>query len=215
MARKRSRKRGLTKSSFRTKGKHSKMKVDDKKAKAYYFSAKIEPDKAKKIAAAESPDILGVPQDSIKIRKPSLRYDFYCEYEAELSMSFLRVRKEELSVNEQVKGALVGKEVFKPRKGREIPGPALKLDIVELFEIERTDEMILDGKTGGPAKVVEKIIKHSRKKRAKPAWIQKQRVASGKFNSIAKVVRAVSRAAKKKPSGTKRVVSHELDFKKL
>ena len=215
MARKKSRKSSPSKANFKTTGKHATMKVDDKKKKTYYFAAKVKPQKAAKIAEQEAPDILGVSTDSVKIGRPSLKYDFYCEYQADLELSFLRVRKQELGVNEQVKAALVGGEVMTPKKGKDIPGPALKLEIVELFELERSDGMVLDGKTGGPARVMEKTIGGPGKKRASPAWIGKQRIGSGKFNSIEKVVRAVSKPAKQKPSGAKRVISHELTFKKL
>lgn len=215
MAKKKSKKPALSKASFKTTGKHATISVDDKKKKNYYFATKVDPKKAAKAAEADGADILGVDRNAVKVGSPSLKYDFYCLYEAELQLSFLRLRTQELGVNEQVKGALVGGEVVIPKKGKEIPGPALRLDIVELFEIKRSDGMLLDGKTGGPARVVEKIVKGSGKKGASPGWIKKQRIGSGKFNSIEKVVKAVSKVASQKPSGAKRIVTHSLNFKKL
>ncbi len=215
MAKKKAKKSGPSKASFKTTGAHAKMKVDDKKQKTYYFAAKVKPEKAAKTVEQEAPGILGVSLDAIKIGRPSLKYDFYCDYEAALELSFLRLRTQELGVNEQVQAALVGGEVMTPKKGKDIPGPALKIDIVELFELARSDQMILDGKTGGPARVMEKTVKGPGKKSASPTWIKKQRVGAGKYNSVAKVVKAVSKAASQKPSGAKRVISHDLTFKKL
>jgi hypothetical protein len=215
MAKKKSKKPALSKASFKTTGKHATMRVDDKKKKTYYFAAKIDGKKATKIAESDVGDIFGVSSDSVKLGRPSLKYDFYCLYDAELELSFLRLRNQELGVNEQVKGVLVGGEVMMPKKGKDIPGPAIRLDIVELFEMKRTDGMLLDGKTGGEARMVEKTVKGSGKKRASPAWIKKQRIGSGKYNSVEKVAKAVAKMASQKPSDAKRVVTHNLTFKKI
>jgi hypothetical protein len=110
---------------------------------------------------------------------------------------------------------MVGKEIIKPRKGKDVPGKALRLDVIELFDHERTDAMVLDGSTGVPARSIEKMLKRSGKKRATPAWIKKAKVSSGKYNSTAKVVKAVAKLAKKAPKGVKRVVEHSLTFNEL
>ena len=75
--------------------------------------------------------------------------------------------------------------------------------------------MLLDWKTGGEARMVEKIVKGAGKKSASPAWTKKQRVGSGKYNSVEKVVKAVAKMASQKPSDAKRVVTHSLTFKKI
>jgi hypothetical protein len=87
--------------------------------------------------------------------------------------------------------------------------------MIELFEIKRKDGMVLDGRTGGPARALEKLLKGPGKKGASAAWIRKNKVSSGKFNSLEKVVKAVSKMAGQKPSGAKRVTTHSLSFKKL
>ncbi len=212
---KKSAKSRLSASMFKTTGAHAKMKIDSKRKKQYYFAAKVKPERAKKTAAKDGAEVLGVPTSALKVSKPALKYDFYCMYDAVLNLRFLRLRNEELSVNDQVSGALIGRDVVPPRKGKSIPGKALRFDVVELFEIARTDGMTVDGRTGGPAHAVEKLLKRAGKKKATPAWVRKNKVAPGKFNSVEKVVKAVAKLAGQKPSGAKRVVEHVLKFNQL
>lgn len=217
MAKKKSSKKKATLSAslFKVTGADAKMKVIEKKKKLYYFSDKVDSKKAAKIAVTEGADILGVPSSEISAGKPSLKYDFYCIYDAALELTFLRVRKQEIGVNEQVKGTLVGKDVLMPKKGKDVPGPSIQLDIIELFEIKRTDGMVLDGATGGPANAVEPILKGAGKKSATAAWLKKSSIGAGKYNSLEKVVKAVAKMAGQKPSDAKRVSSHSLTFSKL
>lgn len=205
----------LSPTLFKVSGVDAKMKIVEKSKKLFYFSEKINSEKAAKIATTEGADILGVPTASIKAGNPSLKYDFYCIYDASLELSFLRVRSQEIGINEQVMGALVGKDVFMPKKGKDVPGKSIQLDIVELFEIKRTDGMVLDGATGGPAKAIESILKGSGKKTATSAWLKSSVIAPGKYNSLDKVASAVAKMAGQKPSDAKRVSSHILTFTKL
>lgn len=198
---------------FKLTGTDAKMKVVSKKKKLYYFGTKITPEKAKKLAESKGTDFLDFSASETKVGKPSLKYDFYCIYEALLNVKFLRVRPHEIGVTEQVKGVLVGKEAYTPKKKGSFH--SFEVDMVELFEIKGTDGMILDGKTGGPANAYEPLLKGSGKKSASSAWIKKSKISSGKFNSIEKVIKVVTKMAGKKPSGSKRVVSHSLEFKKL
>ncbi len=215
MAKKKSKKKkgALSPSMFKVTGAHAKMKVDTKKKKLYYFGTKVKPEKAKKIASTDGADILGVTPSKVKVGKPSIKYDFYCSYDAVLNMMFLRLRPQEIGVTEQVKGTLVGKEVYKPKKKGDFH--SIKVNMVELFEIKRTDGMVLDGRTGGPARALEKLLKGPGKKKASTSWIRKNKISSGKFNSLEKVIKAVSKMAGQKPSGAKRISSHSLVFKKL
>ena len=217
MAKKKSKKKkksaALSPSMFKVTGAHAKMKVDTKKKKLYYFGTKVKPEKAKKVAGVDGADILGVASSQIKVGKPSIKYDFYCSYDAVLNLKFLRLRPQEIGVTEQVKGTLVGKEVYKPKKKGDFH--SIKVNMVELFEIKRTDGMVLDGRTGGPARALEKLLKGPGKKKASKAWIRKSKISSGKFNSLEKVIKAVSKMAGQKPSGAKRIASHSLAFKKL
>ena len=214
MAKKKSKKKAaLSPSMFKVTGAHAKMKVDSKKKKLYYFGTKVKPEKAKKVATSEGADILGVSPSQIKVGKPSLKYDFYCSYDADLNITFLRLRPQEIGVTEQVKGTLVGKEVYKPKKKGDFH--SIKVDMIELFEIKRRDGMVLDGRTGAPARALEKLLKGPGKKGASAGWIRKNKVSPGKFNSLEKVVKAVSKMAGQKPSGAKRVTTHTLAFKKL
>jgi len=214
MAKKKSKsKAALSPSMFKVTGAHAKMKVNSKKKKLYYFKTKVKPEKAKKIAGSDGADILSVSLGQIKVGKPSLKYDFYCSYEANLNITFLRLRPQEIGVTEQVKGTLVGKEVYKPKKKGDFH--SIKVNMIELFEIKRQDGMVLDGRTGAPARALEKLLKGPGKKGASAGWIRKNKVSSGKFNSLEKVVKAVSKMAGQKPSGAKRVTTHTLSFKKL
>ena len=53
------------------------------------------------------------------------------------------------------------------------------------------------------------------KKTASTSWVRKNKISSGKFNSLEKVIKVVSKMAGQKPSGAKRIISHTLEFKKL
>ncbi|MFW9981681.1 MAG: hypothetical protein ACFFE3_07180 [Candidatus Thorarchaeota archaeon] len=214
MAKKKSKKKAtLSPSLFKVTGAHAKMNIDSKKKKLYYFGTKIKPDKAKKIAESDGAEILGASPSQIKVGKPSLKYDFYCSYDADLVIKFLRLRPQEIGVTEQVKGTMIGKEVYTPKKKGDFH--SIKVDMIELFEIKRNDGMILDGRTGGPARALEKLLKGPGKKGASTAWIQKNKVSPGKFNTLDKVVKAVSKMAGQKPSGAKRITEHSLTFKKF
>ncbi len=208
---KKKKKATLSPSMFKVTGANVKMKVDTNKKKLYYFGAKVKPEKAKKIAESDGADILGVSE--VTVGKPIIKYDFYCYYDADLDIKFLRLRPQEIGVTEQVKGTLIGKEVYMPRKSGDFH--SIKVDMIELFEIKRNDGMVLDGRTGGPARTMEKLLKGPGKRGASPAWIKKNKFSPGKFNSIEKVVKAVSKMAGQKPSGAKRIMTHTLTFKQL
>ncbi|MGY5872370.1 MAG: hypothetical protein RTV72_09005 [Candidatus Thorarchaeota archaeon] len=203
----------LSPAMFKVTGAHAKLKIDSKKKKLFYFGTKIKPKKASKVAGSDGAEVLGVSPSAVKVSKPAIKYDFYCAYDANLDLKFLRVRDQEIGVNEQVKGTLVGKEVVVPKKKGDFH--SIKLDIVELFEIKRKDGMVLDGKTGGPARALEKLLKGPGKKGATAAWIRKNKISPGKYNSVEKVVKAVTKMAGAKPSGAKRITTHTLTFKKL
>ena len=215
LAKKKSAKPKVSASIFKITGAHAKMKIDDKKKKLFYFKEKVKPEKAKKSAIQDGADVLGVEPDAVKVGKPSLKYDFYCIYDAVLIVKFLRLRKQELGVNEQVSAALVGKEVILPKKGKTVPGKSIHLDVVELFELKRSDGMTVDGKTGGPADAIEKLLKGPGKKKATPAWTSKNKASPGKYNSTEKVVKTVAKLAGQKPSDAKRVIEHSLSFSQL
>jgi hypothetical protein len=203
----------LSPTIFKVAGANATMKVDDKKKKLYYFDTKVKPEKAKKVAGVDGASILGVDPSEVKVGAPSIKYDFYCSYDATLEMKFLRLRSQEIGVTEQVKGVLVGKDVYNPIKKGDFH--SIKIDLVELFEIKRNDGMILDGRTGGPARTLEKLLKGPGKKAASTAWVKKNKVTPGTFNSLEKVVKAVSKMAGQKPSDAKRISSHSLTFKTL
>jgi hypothetical protein len=205
----------LSPTMFKVTGVHSPVKVDDKCKKMFYFTAKIDASKASTIAKKDGADILGVQAADVTVAKPALKYDFYCTYDAELNLKFLRVRPQELGINDQVKGVLVGNEVLTPAKGKDVPGKSVKINVVELFEINRKDGMTVDGLTGGPAKEIEKLLAGPGKKPATPAWVKKNPTSSGPYASVEKVAKAVSKVASTKPSDAKRVVQHELKFKQL
>jgi hypothetical protein len=214
MAKKKS-KKTISPSMFKVTGTHAKMKTVKPKEKLYYFVEKINADKAKKLAAKTGAEILDVSESSLKVSRPSLKYDFYCIYEATLDMKFVRVNKQELGVLESLKAAMVGKEVLIPKKGKDVPGKAIFLDVVELFEMSWDDSMVLDGTTGIQSRTTEKLLKGAGKKKASSAFLRKAKITSGKMNAIAKVIKAVQKAAGKKPKEAKRVVAHTLTFKKL
>jgi hypothetical protein len=203
----------LSPAMFKVTGAHSSMKINEKSMKRHYFAPKIDAPKASKSIEKDAADLMGTA--SITIGKPSLKYDFYCTYDAELKLNYLRVRPQEVGVNDQVKGVLVGNEVLSPTKGKDVPGRAVKLNIIELFEITRNDGMTLDGFTGGPAKAIEKLLSGPGKKTATPAWVKKNPTSTGPYASLEKVVKAVAKIAGKKPPDAKRVLLHELNFKQL
>ncbi|MCF2136304.1 MAG: hypothetical protein K9W43_03605 [Candidatus Thorarchaeota archaeon] len=215
MAKKKKKKASLSPSLFKLTGARAKLKIIDKKQATYYFATKIKPEKAAKMARSDGAEILGVSPSDVTVGKPALKYDFYSTYSAELELKFLRPRMQEIGVNDEVAGVLVGKEVEMPTKGKEIPGKSIKITMVELFTINRTDSLVLDGVTGAPARSLEKMLKGPGKKRASPAWIKKAKVTPGKYNSIAKVVKGVAKMAGKVPKEAKRVVEHTLTFTKL
>jgi hypothetical protein len=203
----------LSPTMFKVTGTQSKMKINENSKKLYYFPPKIDAAKASKSVEKDGADILGTAD--ITIAKPALKYDFYCTYDAELNLNFLRVRPQEVGVNDQVKGVLIGNEVLSPVKGKDVPGRSVKLSMVELFEITRKDGMTLDGLTGGPAKAIEKLLSGPGKKTATPAWVKKNPTSTGPYASFEKVVKAVAKIASSKPSDAKRVILHELIFKQL
>ncbi len=205
----------LSPTMFKVTGVDSPLKVSDKSQKLYYFTAKIDAEKARKVATTEGADVLGESVANATAAKPALKYDFYCTYDATLERKFLRVRKQELGVNDQVKGVLVGNEVVTPGKGDDVPGNSVKLNVIELFEITQKDGMTVDGLTGGPAREVEPLLKGPGKKTTTPAWVKKNSISAGPFASVDKVVKAVSSIAASRPSDAKRVVLQELNFKEL
>ncbi len=215
MAKKKKSKKSISPTMFKLTGASAKLKIVDKKKGSYYFATKVKPEKAVKLARSNGADILGVSPGDVTVGKPALKYDFYCMYDAILGLKFLRPRVQEIGVNDEVEGVLVGKEVQTPTKGKEIPGKSIKVTMVELFTIERSDSMVLDGATGAPARSLEKMLKGPGKKRATPAWIRKVKVSPGKYNSIEKVVKSVAKIAKSVPKEAKKVVEHTLTFKKL
>ncbi|MHA1247477.1 MAG: hypothetical protein ACTSPE_09145 [Candidatus Thorarchaeota archaeon] len=215
MAKKKAKKPKLSASLFRLTGASAKLKIDDKKKALYYFKAKITPEKAVKLARSDGAEILGVSPSDVKVGRPKLKHDFYCIYDAELELKFLRPRVQEIGVNNEVAGVMVGKEILTPGKGRDIPGKSIKITMVELFSVTRSDSMVLDGITGAPARSLERVLKGAGKKKATAAWVRKAGVTPGKFNSIEKVVRGVAKVAGAKPKDAKRVVSHTLTFKRL
>lgn len=200
---------------FKTTGAHAKLKVDSKKKKLYYFPAKVKPEKAAKLAAGTGAEILGVSSSALKVGKPALKYDFYSIYDATVKMKYVSVDVTELGVYDQLLGAMVGKEILLPKKGKSVPGKAVFVDVVSLYKTENNVSYILDGSTGFPAKTLERMLKGSGKKSATPAWVRKNPITSGKYNSIEKVLKTLIKEARKVPRDAKRVAEHTLKFKKL
>ncbi|MHA1908328.1 MAG: hypothetical protein ACW98Y_13600 [Candidatus Thorarchaeota archaeon] len=205
----------LSPTLFKLTGADAKMKVDAKKKALYYFVEKVKPEKAAKLAANTAAEIMGTTVASVKTSKPALKYDFYCIYDAEVNLKYVSLRKQEIGVYEQLLGAAIGKEVFKPKKGKDVPGKAIFLDIAELYATENKASHILDGTTGFPARSLERLLKGPGKKKASPAWVRKAKITPGKFNSLEKVLKAISKDASKVPKDAKRVVEHSLAFKAL
>jgi hypothetical protein len=213
MAKKKKSKSKLSPAMFKVTGANAKLKVDSKKKKLFYFGIKVKPEKAAKVAESDGAQILEVSSSALKVSKPKIKYDFYCTYKADFEMSFLRSRKHETGVNDQVKGVLVGKEVVAPKKSGGFN--KISLDLVELFEIKNSESYTIDGRTGGPADAFKKLLKGPGKKKATPAWVKKNKIGSGKYNSIEKWVKYLTKMASTKPSGAKRIITHSLDFKLL
>jgi hypothetical protein len=205
----------LSATLFKLTGASAKLKTNDKKKKLYYFKQKVAPDKAEKLAADTAAEVLEAPKETVKLGKPSLKHDFYCIYDAEVAMKYLSVRNQEIGVYDQLMGAMVGNQVVIPKKGKDIPGKAIFVDIVEMYETKNTASHILDGTTGFPAKTLETLLRGAGKSTATSAWIAKAKVSLGKFNSIEKVVKAISADASKAPKDAKRIVEHTLSFKEL
>jgi hypothetical protein len=200
---------------FKSTGANAALKINDKKRKLYYFTSKMDAEKAKKLAASSGAEILNVPAASLSIGSPSLKYDFYSVYDAEVTLKYVSVHTQELGVYDQLLGAMVGNQVLMPTKGKTIPGKAIFVDVAELYETKNAANHILDGTTGFPAKTLESLFKGAGKKAATAAWIKSNPATPGKFNSLDKVVKAIVADAKKVPKEAKRVVEHTLDFKKL
>ena len=215
MAKKKKKSAKLSAAMFKTTGAHAKLKVDAKKKKLFYFGTKVKPDKAGKLAAATGAEILGVSPSALKVGKPALKYDFYSIYDATVNMKYVTVDVQELGVYDQLKGAMVGKEVVLPKKGKTIPGKAIFVDIVNLYFTKNKVSHILDGSTGHPARSLEKMLKGPGKKGASPAWIRKNKITSGKFNSVEKVLKAIVKEAGKVSKDIKRVVERSVVFSKL
>ncbi len=205
----------LSAALFKTTGANAKIKVDDKKKKIFYFSEKVTTERAKELALKEGADLLDASPKDVEVVTPSLKYDFFCIYDATLEMKFVRVRQQEIGVNKEVAGVSIGKTVMSPKKGKDSPGNAVSLDLTELFVIKRNDSMVLDGTTGSPAKGAETLLKGPGKKAASSAWVGKASVSAGKFNDIGKIVKEVSRVASAVPKDAKRVVEHNLSFTQL
>ncbi|MDF1537812.1 MAG: hypothetical protein P1Q69_02800 [Candidatus Thorarchaeota archaeon] len=200
---------------FKLTGANAKLKIDAKKQKLYYFAEKVSPDKAAKMAAETAAEIMEASVDAVKASKPSLKYDFYCIYDAEVQVKYLSVNNQEIGVYDQLLGAMVGGEVLAPKKGKNVPGKAIFVDIAELYETKNKASHILDGTTGFPARSLETMLKGAGKKAATAAWIKKAVITPGKFNSIEKVLKAITKDASKVPAEAKRVVEHTLDFSQL
>lgn len=205
----------LSAALFKTTGANAKVKVDDRKKKTFYFSGKITPERAKELALKEGADLLDASNKDVEVAAPSFKYDFFCIYDATLEMKFVRVREQEIGVNENVAGVSIGKTVMSPKKGKDTPGNAISLDLAELFVIKRNDSMVLDGTTGSPAKGSLTLLRGPGKKAASNAWIGKAPVSAGKFSGIDKVVKEVGRVASAVPRDAKRVVEHNLSFTQL
>ena len=203
----------LSPALFKLTGADAKMKIDSKKSKLYYFGSKVDEKKAKKSATSTGAEILGVSEGDLKVSKPSIKYDFYCQYDATLELTFLRVNSRSFGVNDQVKGVLIGKDVLVPKKKGGFL--SINLDAVELFEIKNNDANTIDGRTGSAALAFEKLLKGPGKKKATAAWIRANKISPGKYNSIEKWVKYLAKLAGGKPSGSKRISSHALTFKKL
>ncbi|MGY5862969.1 MAG: hypothetical protein RTV41_00050 [Candidatus Thorarchaeota archaeon] len=215
MAKKKKKKKAaLSPSMFKVTGAHAKMKVDTKKKKLYYFGTKVDLEKAKRVAGKFGADILETTVDRLKVGKPKLKYEFFYVFDIKLSMKYLKLDKEDFVVPEHVKGALVGKEIFRPKKKDGFN--KIAVDIIELAELETSAEVdAISSKGGSAGKIIEKVLRGPGKKKATSAWIRKNPIAPGKFNSFEKVIKNRVKYAKIRPEDAKRVISHSLVFNKL
>lgn len=196
-------------------GPSAKMAIDDKKQKAYYFEPKITPEKAAELATRDGAAALGTSPGSVNVGKPLLKYDFYCIYKADMSMKYVQSRQQELGVNDRVVAAMVGNSVIVPKKGKDVPGKAVALEISELYEVSASDGMTLDGATGTQARAIEPLLAGAGKKPAAGSWLKKVSVSPGKYTSIDKVVKDILKVAAKAPAGAKRIVNHKVVFSRL
>lgn len=204
----------LSPSLFKITGPDAKLKTKAAK-KLFYFAEKIKPDKAVKLATDLGAEALGTTSAQVKAGKPALKYDFYINCDALVEKKLLSVRQQEIGVQNEMVGALVGKEVIKPKKGKEPPLRRIEIDIVELFEIKRQDAAVYDGKSGYPARAMEKLVKRAGRKAASKAWVRKAKIAPGKFNTLEKFLKVFEKNAAVKPGSIKKVASQTLTFKKL
>ncbi|MHA1960925.1 MAG: hypothetical protein ACW99U_11880 [Candidatus Thorarchaeota archaeon] len=209
-----SKKKTISPSLFKAKGPDAKLKVTAKK-KLYYFGPKVKPEKATKLAAGTGSEILGTSASALKVSKPVLKYEFYINCDCTAEKNYVSVRTQEIGVQNEMVAALVGKAVITPKKAREPPMRRIELDIIELYDVKRTDKMVYDGRTGGPARVMEKIVKGAGKKPASASWIRKAKIASGKFNTLEKFLKAYTKNAAGRPASVKRTSAQSLKFKKL
>ncbi len=214
MAKKKSSKSKLSTALFKITGPDAKLKVKAQK-KLFYLKEKVKPEKAKKLAAELGSEALGVSASDLSIGKPSLKYEFYINCDALLERKLLVVRKQEIGLQEEVAGVLVGKDVLPPKRSKEPPTRRVELDMVELYEIKRTETEVFDGRTGYPARTLAKVVKGAGRKPASSAWLKKVKVAPGKYNSLDKFLKAYQKRASVKPKNIKRVASQTLTFKKL
>lgn len=214
MAKKKSRKSKLSASLFKITGPDAKLKVKAPK-KLFYFKEKVKPEKAKKLAAELGSEALGVSADALKIGKPSLKYELYINCDAVMEKKLLVVRKQEIGVQDEVVGVLAGKEVMAPKKSKEPPTRRIELEMVELYEIKRTETEVFDGRTGYPARALAKVVKGAGRKAASAAWLRKVKVAPGKYNTLDKFLKAYQKIVSTKPKNIKRVASQTLTFNKL
>ncbi|MEM4734575.1 MAG: hypothetical protein QXS20_02570 [Candidatus Thorarchaeota archaeon] len=200
---------------FRTTGPAAKLRVNDKCSKLYYFSEKIKVEQARELALKEGAELLSAAPDSLSVGAPALKYEFYCAYDAVMTMRFLVSKRHELSVAESVVGVAIDKLVLQPTKGKEVPGPVVTVDMVELHEMKRSDSMVVDGQTGLQAEVMAALLKGPGKVAATSAWLGKAKVVPGKFNSIDKVVKEIGKVVLRVPPNASRLVEASLDFKQL
>ncbi len=204
----------LSAALFKLTGPAATLKTDDKTKKLFYFEPKFDVEKAKQRAEKEALDILQTSPDKLKVSTPALKYEFYCMYNATMRLKYLRVKNEEISVNDQVVGVALGDSVFVPKKGTH--GNSVFIDLIELNEVKRQDSLLLNGITGDPANNMEPLVKGPGKKPATPAWIAKATVVPGKLNSIEKVISVLTKAASSSlPKDAKRVVEHTIEFSQL
>jgi hypothetical protein len=62
---------------------------------------------------------------------------------------------------------------------------------------------------------MEKVVKGAGKKTASASWIRKAKIASGKYNTLEKFLKAYTKNASVRPKTVKRTVQQTLTFKKL